>query len=101
VGTLPSEVQIGPFCWTVRKDGRLDDFGVTYPEALEIILRDGLPDELERETLFHELLHAVLFVQGVPSGRQERWVRRLSPLLFELLGQPEVRKFLWGRRSVR
>lgn len=91
-------MKIGPFLWTVRSDPKLDEFGVTCIDDLEIVLRTAMPDDLRKETFLHELLHAILFAQGVPAGAQEKWVRKLSPLLFATLrDDAELRRFLFGR----
>lgn len=95
---LPQSVRVGPFVWTVRSDPKLEDFGLTCADDLEIVIRGGLPDDLRKETVLHELLHAILFAQGVPSGTQEKWVKRLSPFLFATLrDDADLRRFLFGR----
>lgn len=67
---LPKKIKIGAQDWTVIERSRSDDFGITeaYGYTLEktnvIVLDKDCPPSRKRQTLFHELFHAVRFSSG-------------------------------------
>lgn len=106
---LPEHIDIGPFRYMLRMDEltrhRAQEtaqtilLGHTDHDALTVILSEKMPDSLARETLMHELLHVVNEVTGLRSkwgnAKEERIVRRLSPILLELLQRnPDAVNFL-------
>lgn len=106
---LPEHIDIGPFRYTITSDElarhRAQEtaqtilLGHTDHDALTVILSEKMPDGLARETLMHELLHVVNEVTGLRTkwgnAKEERIVRRLSPILLELLQRnPDAVSFL-------
>lgn len=106
---LPEHIDVGPFRYTITADElarhRAQEasqtilLGQTDHNELTIVLSEKMPDGVARETLMHELLHVVNEVTGLRSkwgnAKEERIVRRLSPVLLELLQRnPEAVRFL-------
>lgn len=95
----PSHVDVGPFRYTITSDELTRHraqqtsltvlLGNTDHDKLQIILTNDAPIGLIRETLMHELLHVVNEVTGLRqqwgNEKEERIIRRLSPILLELL----------------
>lgn len=96
---LPAGFDLGPFTYTVLVDEvaiakvskrqGLDLFGNCDGDMLTVTIDPGVAPGMLRETLLHEALHAVTAMSGVAYEQgeegEERLVRRLSPLLLELL----------------
>lgn len=86
---IPRRVVIEGVPFTVSKFDLSRDDGKCYYHAQEIVVGDHLGHDLERETLFHELLHACEFMSGAGSHLSERTlenhIRRLSPVLYSTL----------------
>lgn len=106
---LPEHIDVGPFRYTITADElsrhRAQEasqtilLGQTDHNELTIVLSEKMPDGVARETLMHELLHVVNEVTGLRSkwgnAKEERIVRRLSPVLLELLQRnPDAVNFL-------
>jgi hypothetical protein len=70
--------------WEVPEDGA---YGDTDTNTLRIRVRPDLPLDLVRETLLHEVLHAVYRTAGVDSTimREEQIVCAISPHLMDAL----------------
>lgn len=97
--TLPDHIDLGPFRYEVTVDelSRLRAqevvqaivLGRTDHDKLTVILNETMPVGLARETLVHEALHIVTEVCGLRAkwgnAKDERIIRRLSPMLLELL----------------
>lgn len=94
----PRHIQVGPFRYRVRVD-QIDDCGTTDPDRLTITLRESNPSDVQRETLLHEVLHAVLANCGLAKelgdDQEEHVVRALSPILLDTFDRnPRLVDFL-------
>lgn len=109
--TTPTSVRVGPYRYTVKvdadrikeleKESDTDLYGITTHGLLEIVLQPAVADMVLRETLLHEVLHAVLFNTGLADRMtdkaEEHLVRALSPALFSLLrDNPDLVQYLTG-----
>lgn len=109
--TTPKSVRVGPYRYTVKvdadrikeleKESNVDLYGITTHGILEIVLQPDVADTVLRETLLHEVLHAVLFNTGISDRMtdkaEEHLVRALSPALFSLLrDNPDLVQYLTG-----
>lgn len=68
---VPTKVKIGAQDWiiierTAADDGMLDDasFGYTLNKTNTIVIDKNCPPSRKRQTLFHELFHAIRFSNG-------------------------------------
>lgn len=96
---LPAELIVGPNRYTVTGDelerlrtehaerSQLD--GHTDHGTLRLLVNTALAADQVRDTLLHETLHALAFLSGLSSEwgseKEEAVVRRLSPLLLDVL----------------
>lgn len=109
--STPTSVRVGPYTYVVKvdadrikeleKESNTDLYGITTHGHLEIALQPDVADMVLRETLLHEVLHAVLFNTGISDRMtdkaEEHLVRALSPALFSLLREnPELVRYLTG-----
>jgi hypothetical protein len=105
VAEIPAEIVVGPYRYRVVVDQAAIDragqearatlLGQHNPREGAIYLAPDLPDDLEAETLVHELLHTVFDAVGVGGGdgdetlldqtMEERLVRQCSPMLLDTL----------------
>ena len=94
---LPCSVQIGPFTYEVRPTNNEDIIGETHNEELRIEIREGLPPQLEKETLLHEILHAIFFTLGLKTKMdEERIVETVSPILLDVIRRnPDLKMYLF------
>lgn len=90
---IPARVRVGPHVYRVKvaKPSGLDHdaYGVTDIGRSTITLAPGLSDSQQRDTLLHEVLHAVLDGTGwahrLGAKREEQLVRALAPALLAVL----------------
>jgi Zn-dependent peptidase ImmA (M78 family) len=68
---LPNKVKIGAQDWTIVERSRDDDgminddsYGYTLQKSNFIVIDKNCPPSRKRQTLFHELFHAVRFSNG-------------------------------------
>jgi hypothetical protein len=67
---LPKKIKVGTQAWTVIERSRSDDaslassYGYTIEKTNIIVLDRDCPTSRKRQTLFHELFHAVRFSSG-------------------------------------
>lgn len=68
---VPSKVKIGAQDWTIIERSRDDDglinddsYGYTLQKSNVIVLDKSCPPSRKRQTLFHELFHAIRFSNG-------------------------------------
>ena len=89
-----------------------DCFGKTDVGSKTIIIYKQDDLEIERETLFHELLHAALDDKVEPiflfsddqkmEVKEENLVRLLSPVMMDILcGNPKLCNYLFGGMNER
>ena len=71
----------------------LQDYGHMKYTKLEIAIRDGMPKQLEQDTLMHELIHAIEVQTDL--NLSEAQVRTLGCGIVQVLADnPELAKFL-------
>ncbi len=89
-------LQVGPFTYTVKQDvcavAKLDsELGTCDPDELTITITPTAPERVQQECLVHEALHAMTALTGLAHelGEEvdERVVRRLAPVLLEVLSR--------------
>lgn len=105
----PSRVQVGHMCYDVVVDKqRADDAGVTYGQSdhskCTIVLNPDQHAHQMRDTVLHEVLHAICDQLGVNKGgaaalldfdAEERLVSSLSPILLDTLRRnPHLHEYL-------
>ena len=81
-----------------------DEFGHTNKEKYRIYINSDAPEMVQRETLFHELMHVSfidcsLFKHPIESDdeQEEMVIRYSSPKLFQILrDNNELREFICG-----
>lgn len=68
---VPSRIKIGAQDWTVIERDRADDgyiaddaYGYTLQKTNTIVIDKHCPPSRKRQTLFHELFHAIRFSNG-------------------------------------
>lgn len=61
---IPKKIKVCNITYKVRFEDLEDDFGTHSTVNQEIIISTGLSDEMTRNTLFHELVHAIFFQVG-------------------------------------
>lgn len=97
--TLPTEIIVGPFVYTVSTDEnemlrtcreeRTDLLGFSDHRLLRILIRPDQADGMARDTMLHEIVHVVASVSGLAedwgSEREEQIVQRMTPLLLDVL----------------
>jgi hypothetical protein len=91
----PRSVKVGATPYSVRYSSRLSDngeVGSTTFISQSIELLPGQGPDYERDTLLHEVLHAVVFNTNLRSmegwredGREEAIVQALAPVLLQVL----------------
>jgi hypothetical protein len=103
----PRNILIGHAYYTVKYDKHLSEnseaIGLTGPETQRILLDPQVGADVERETLLHELIHAICFqaglrLEGEPFQKtkvEEKVVWTVAPKILELLrDNPELVEFL-------
>lgn len=92
---------IGPHRFTIESSKghtnrliREGKYGETSIDDLTIYIRDDLPPTLWNETLFHEMLHAILGISGMATrlGEQleEEIVSAIAPMLTQATTRMEM-----------
>lgn len=106
----PRHVDVGPYRYKVVLDrAAIDRKSVEFEHALDgkfdlvgqtITLSPELGFDGLRDTLLHELLHALLVTLELDGKKEERIVLALAPLLLDTLRRnPKLVRFLLGERS--
>ena len=90
---VPKVVYIGPADYVVKQRKHMEPglMGETFNEDARIDLKRNQADCQRRETLMHEILHAVIFMSGyakvtaLDQEAEERLVVMLSPWLTQFI----------------
>ena len=98
--TAPARLRIGAQWWQVRRaklDGDRQKYGETDERRLRITLAPWVGPGQARDTLLHEVLHAIWSQTALDQDEdeQERIVRSFTPWLLQVLrDNPELVEFL-------
>ena len=105
--TIPKIVKVGPYVYDVISDENVANegacFGSTHNDHLKIFIDPNKPEQKQKQTFVHELLHACMFVAGLTYRFQdddksrrpteEDVCRDLSTVLYQVvMDNPEVFK---------
>lgn len=82
--TLPAKVRVGAMVYDVIAIKDLPDLGLCDEEKCCIAIREGLPDDVATVTLWHELIHAMLYALGY-RRHSERMVDGIAYQITQLL----------------
>ena len=97
MSSMPGYIQVGPTCYRVttdeldvlRREKELETglFGYGDHKALIFGISSEAALDVQKETLMHEVLHALFWLVGKPltTDAEEDVVARLSPLLLDTL----------------
>lgn len=98
----PRSVTVGPYKYNVELVKHLGEpeelDGVTDTAGSRLLIKENLSPSRLRETVMHEVLHAIWDLANLPKSCEEKVVIRLSPLLLDTL-QRNPRLTSWFRES--
>lgn len=100
--TRPKSILIGPHTFTIEWSDTIDDCGTMAGHDLAIQVSSKLPASLAKETLLHEILHAILYLNGNVEEPldEERIVQGLGAGLLAVFSEnPVVVDYLTGTLS--
>lgn len=101
--TKPSSIKAGYFTYDIEFNTRsiTDAHGETDTDNKTITIHDRRSEELNRETLFHEILHVAFADSFVFEGDkaddlEERAIRIISPRLIQIFrDNPDLSRYLF------
>lgn len=99
----PSTIRIGGREWKFRRrlpKSMPDESGLCHYEKAQIDIRSGQSPIDERDTVLHEVMHAILYCQGREYGEEveETYVRALATgLIATLQDNPQFAQWLSKR----
>lgn len=103
---LPKKIKIGHLEFDIKRDsinkfGVEENMGVTLKEKLKIYLSDDeMAEEVEIDTLFHEVLHACWFASGLRREAEEEIIAALVPfILMALRDNPKLLKIIVDKNA--
>lgn len=100
---IPSRLKVGAYHYKVSMAPLTDEgrVGQTYPSRQEIQIAPGQAPHYERDTVIHELLHAIMQQTSLSKmtlwdeGVEEAIVLAVSPLLLQTLREnPRLTNYL-------
>lgn len=90
-------VKIGGLTYTVKKvsdlQGKEGDWGHIQYKTQEITLDDSLKEQLEDQTLIHEITHGILVEAGY-NDHEEEQADRIGKILYQVLTDNDF-SWLW------
>lgn len=101
----PSALRIGPYRYSVKADASVQKrvehedghglYGLHRPHELTIYVDPTPAEDMVRETLLHEVLHAILLAYRMGRDEEENLVAFLSPALLDCLRRnPKLAEYL-------
>ncbi len=92
-------VKIGGLTYTVKKvsdlQGKEGDWGRIQYKTQEITLDDSLKEQLEDQTLIHEITHGILVEAGY-SDHAEEQADRIGKILYKVLPDNDFSQLVRG-----
>lgn len=83
----------------IYEDGE-ESLGLTLRDEKEIHIGKIGNKQVEKETVFHELLHVSFCDSSIISDeKQEEVIRLISPRLMEIIGQQHIRDYLFSKKE--
>ena len=77
---------IGSFEYTIEVSDKLSDSGVIDNDKVRIFIDAGLDDQVKRQTLWHEILHALMFQYGLAQAdHDEKLIDNLAHGICQVL----------------
>ena len=100
MGKLPKKIKVGPYDYTIRSyvwKAEDDQIGGCDTQRLVLSVDDSGPAMVTKNTLLHEVLHAVYDLYDLgPDDSEEDVVMRLSNgLQMVMVDNPGLGKYLW------
>lgn len=84
--SVPSSFELGGTVWTVQESDDITEMGHCDGGNAVIRIRSNLPPQVKQSTFCHELMHAILYMAGIPMGEHsERDVDSFGNLLHQFL----------------
>jgi Zn-dependent peptidase ImmA (M78 family) len=104
VGSLTFRIHASKAAWD-KVASEIDDYsmyGVCFKQTCDIYLRPDVDVSLQRETLMHELMHAVEASTGYMLESQRiqthDFVKDTAPVVLDMLRRnPDLRAYLFAR----
>ena len=108
----PESFKAGFYNWTIfwSDEPAGDCFGKTDTTIKTIIIYKQENEQVEKETLLHEILHAALEdkcesifnIEGSVNEKEENLIRLLSPAIMQIItDNRQLCQFLFGRTNER
>jgi Zn-dependent peptidase ImmA (M78 family) len=80
-GNHPKKFKLAGMDW-VLVESETDALGFTDPDSCRIVINKKLEGQLKDVTVYHELVHAIMFTMGERS-HDERFVEGFAQLLYQ------------------
>lgn len=105
---MRKKIKLGFFTWEVFFQPDVEDHGQTDFDRKRILIDSDLSTEGQKETLFHEILHAsmedcaaIKLEYDKKEDREEDVIRHISPLLMLYITSNKwLREFIFGDTDV-
>ena len=75
---------IVPVQWEENADGDLQ-FGIFNANKTNILINELISEQVQKQTLIHEMMHAIFFEAGIEVENEEDLVNRISTVLYQVL----------------
>lgn len=73
-----------PVQWEENADGDLQ-FGIFNANKTNILINELISKQVQKQTLIHEMMHAIFFEAGIEVENEEDLVNRISTVLYQVL----------------
>lgn len=73
-----------PVQWEENADGDLQ-FGIFNANKTNILINELISEQVQKQTLIHEMMHAIFFEAGIEVENEEYLVNRISAVLYQVL----------------
>jgi hypothetical protein len=96
---MPKTVKVGAHVYTVLRKSKAQltgNVGECDFDGLQILVRERLKKSVAKETLLHELLHAVVYPSlNGKTATDEDFVTSMAPVLLQVIQEnPELLEYL-------